>query len=71
MISIHLTVGLRCFASVSNHGVVRSAQVSVKKLKRMLALRASSCAHMFHSIKPTCFIGASFRVAGAMNGASQ
>ena len=71
MISTHLTVDLSCCASVSNHGVAWSVQVSVKKSKRMPALRASSCAHMFFSVHPTFFTGASLRVAGAMNGASQ
>ena len=71
MISTHLTVDLRCCASVSNHGMVRSVQVSVKKSKRMPALSAFSCAFVWHSVNPSFFIGASLRVAGAMNGASQ
>ena len=52
MIRIHLTVDLRCCASVSSHGVVRSAQVFVKNYKvcqRCAPLRAHTCSlHLFH-----------------------
>ena len=71
MFSTHLTVDLRCCASVSNHGMVQSVQVSVKKLKRMPALGAFSRAFVWHSVNPSFFIGASLRVAGATTGAAK
>ena len=59
MISIHLTVDLRCVANLSNHGVVRSAQVSVKKSKRVPTLCASLrvhplCSSNFFSLEHRC-----------------